>query len=326
MITVKVRDKVLTILTNNMGQSISGEQMAAELQVSRTAVWKAVHSLKEQGFNIENKQGEGYTLVKEIDKIWAEGIKSQLTSKEKFNIVVLDTIDSTNNYLKAIALEGGKEGMVVVSDHQSAGRGRLGRRFHTPKGKGVYLSLLVKPREDFPINMLTVLTAVAVSNTIEQLTKLETKIKWVNDIYVGDKKLCGILTEAGITAESATIDWAIIGIGINVYSLKGLVPEDILDISTSLEDQGEIVDRNLLIGALLQEIMELYENFDKKQIATAYGEKQLVLGKNLTVTRGEESYPAKAIALDEDCHLIVEKPDGQTVTLQSGEVSLREWK
>ncbi len=322
---MKVKESVLKILTENMGTSISGERIALQLGVSRTAVWKAVHSLKSQGYVIDNKHGTGYTLSPFADKMWHEAIYANLGTTTPLDIRVLKEVDSTNNYLKMLAVENLPEGVIILAENQTSGRGRLGRKFHTPQGKGIYMSILLRPAADYPVNTITALAAVAVSKTLLEETGIPSKIKWVNDIYMDNKKVCGILTEAGFTAESGVVDWAIVGIGINVSTTAEDMPSELENVFTSVLEEGFSIERNYLAARIITQFFDLYQYYSTEQIIAIYKKNQLVMGKNLTVTNEKTSYPAKAVDMDSLGHLIVENEDGERITLISGEVSVRDW-
>lgn len=191
---MELKHKVLSYLENNKGNSVSGGKLAEKLGVTRSAVWKAIKSLQDEGYSITAVTNKGYCLSEQNDILSAESIKPYLNKKNKnIDIKVFKTIDSTNTYAKTLAQNGAPQGTVVISEEQTAGRGRMGRSFYSPASTGIYMSIVLRPKLSLEDSLLiTTSVAVAVSNAIEKIAYIDTKIKWVNDIYFGDKKLCGI--------------------------------------------------------------------------------------------------------------------------------------
>lgn len=235
-------------------------------------------------------------------------------------------IDSTNNRAKALALAGAAQGTLVIADRQSAGRGRFGRKFHSPQGVGAYLSIVLRPRVDADqAAMLTPMAAVAVARAIEAVADVRASIKWVNDVYIGDKKVCGILCEAGLDAQGAQMQYVVVGVGVNVGAAR--FPDELKNIATSISNEcGENIDRNRFIAELLNQMNLLYSDFE---IGVCQGfvqesrSRSNVIGRNVLVLRGGESYPARAVDIDDHGSLIVQRVGGEVETLHSGEVSLR---
>ena len=230
-------------------------------------------------------------------------------------------IDSTNNRAKALALEG-KRNLCVVADRQTGGRGRMGRQFFSPEGSGLYFSLLISPTvkgEDGAL--LTTFAAVAVAEVLEELTGKETAIKWVNDVYMNGKKICGILTEGSVDYETGRFAYAVIGIGINLG--KTAFPEELAFIASDVErETGVSLSRDTVLQALLAKFERMEEALETGAFMETYRKKCFVLGKDVTVTRGNERFPAKALDVNARGELVVEA-DGRIMTLPSGEVSVR---
>ena len=231
---------------------------------------------------------------------------------------VAAVLPSTNTTARELAQQGAPEGTVVVAAAQTAGRGTRSRSFFSPQG-GVYLSIILRPREADGC-LITSCAAVAVARAIERLCPLEVQVKWVNDLYIDGRKLCGILTEAGFAPDN-TLDFVVLGIGVNVAAVD--FPPDIADIATSLGNEGCTVDRNALIAAILEEWEAAYATIGSGDFLAESRARSCVLGRRITVIRGNEQFVAVATGIDERGHLTVQKDSGETVTLHSGEVSIR---
>lgn len=226
-----------------------------------------------------------------------------------YRLIHLAETDSTNKYIKTLVPSG--EHICVIADRQTAGRGRLGRTFESPEG-GLYMSFTCRTT-DVMGDALTAKTAVAVARAIEKLTGLTLGIKWVNDLYAGGKKLCGILAEG--VWNGGNLDYIIIGIGVNLY---GALPEYLDGIATTVEAAGgRVPGREELARAILEEFVKFTEFYEE------YKSRQILLGCPVTVHRGDETFHAVAEDLDENCAVILRLDDGSRVTLSSGEISLR---
>lgn len=251
-----------------------------------------------------------------------EAIRGYGQGSESYHFEIHDRIDSTNRRAKELALAGAEHNTVVLADTQSAGHGRFARPFFSPPGAGIYLSLLLRPALSAEqLSHLTPFAAVAVARAIRRLCGQTPQIKWVNDLFMSGKKVCGILCEAGFSAETGRPAYAIIGIGLNVTATD--LPEDLCDIATSIEAAcGAVCDRNALIAAILEEL----SRFEREILAGAYLEEyrshSLILGKEVTVYRGDEVFAARAVAIDEGGALVIER-EGVRQTLYAGEVSIR---
>lgn len=231
---------------------------------------------------------------------------------------VAAVLPSTNTAARELAQDGAPEGTVVVAAAQTAGRGTRSRSFFSPQG-GVYMSIILRPREADGC-LITSCAAVAVARAIERLCPLTVQIKWVNDLYIGGKKLCGILTEAGFAPDNA-LDYVVLGIGVNVAAVE--FPPDIADLATSLGNEGCTVDRAALIAAIVEEWETAYTTIGRGDFLAESRARSCVLGQRVTVTRGSEQFTATAHDINARGHLLVEKDDGEIVTLLSGEVSIR---
>ena len=338
------KDQVLEFLWNHREDYISGAALAAELGLSRTAIWKAVEALRSDGYTIDSLPNRGYLLVDAGNRLDAFSIKSHLRHQE-LDIRTYETISSTNTVLKQLAEEGAPEGLALVAEGQTAGRGRMGRSFYSPEKTGLYMSLLLRPRlSAYDATVLTVAAAVAVAESIEELTSQKTQIKWVNDVLIDGKKICGILTEGAIDVETGMLQYAIVGIGINIRPPKGGFPEEIASLAGALlpENSGLAQSgntdqipaekrsedsplRSRLAARVLDRLMDFYEALPERSFYTAYKSRSFLLGRPINILAvGEEPRPATAIDIAPDFSLIVQTEDGKTEHLNSGEVSVRE--
>ena len=256
--------------------------------------------------------------------------KKIVISKEKINsslglpCYIFDTVDSTNNVAKELA-ENGEGNSVIIALHQSAGRGRRGRSFFSPDGCGIYMSLLVRADEQAEnIALMTSAAAVAVAEAIEAVSDVRADIKWINDIYIGGKKACGILCESVFSGTTGLPEYTVVGIGINLIAPDGF-PEEIAHIATSVFG-NKLPDEDIpsrLCAKIASKIFRYAKNLSKKEFLKKYKEKSFVLGREITVHSASESYPATATDIDDKCHLIVTLPDGTQRTLSSGEISIK---
>ena len=322
-----VRDDVLRALETHRGQLVSGGTLARELGVSRTAIWKAITTLREMGFPIESVSGEGYRLAQSSDALSEAGIAVELkTDRIARSLCVLSEVDSTNTYLKHRAAEL-PDGYAVVADCQTAGRGRRGRTFYSPSGTGIYMSILLHPTLPLErINMITVGAAVAVCEAIEETAGFTPDIKWVNDVLMHGKKLCGILTEASVEAETGQLSYAIVGIGINIRRPKDGLPDDIRGIVGCLEDfSPHPVRRNALAASFFNHMESCYRwivSGETDRLIDRYRSWIHFLGQPITVIRNDIRQPSVAVAIDSNGHLVIEQ-DGTRSTILAGEISIR---
>lgn len=320
------QERVYQVLSAASDEFVSGQQLSEQLGITRAAVWKAVESLRRQGYDIEARSGCGYRLRCMSDRLGEREIGAFLRKPRK-NIYVYASIDSTNTQCKRLAMDGVADGTVVVAEEQTAGRGRKGRSFQSPQGLGLYLSILWRPQcEPEKLLPLTSLAAVAVCRAIERVTGEQADIKWPNDLLLRDKKIAGILTEMALEGESGQIDYVVLGIGINVHHAPGDFTEDVAAMASSLDAViGRAVSRPQLAAALIEELDVLrYEVMGRPEMyLDEYRQRCVTVGRTVQLLRGEERLAAQAIDVDEQFGLIVRHEDGAQETIRSGEVSVR---
>lgn len=316
-----VKDRIIEILDQNRGSYISGEALAEELSVSRTAIWKAIKKLVDDGYNIDSVTNKGYMLCVESDVLSKQSIIKYLDDID----VLLDvrkSVESTNILMKEYVDK--KEGFILAASEQTGGIGRMGREFKSPTDTGIYFSILLKPHIDYKdITLLTVIAAVAECEAIEKYSNEKPQIKWVNDIFIGDRKVSGILTQASFSMENLYPEYVIVGIGINVYEPEGGFAEDIKTIAGAVyKERGNDI-KNKLLAEVLNRFFYYYNNFEQKEFIKEYQKRSLVVGKKIYVVDGENKTPATAVAVDDECHLIVEYENKERAALSTGEISIR---
>lgn len=327
---VAVKDNIIEYLELNRGSYISGEQLATKLSISRTAIWKAIKRLQEEGYNIEAATNKGYRLAENTDVLSVGGVEKYLKAKG-VRLEILKSVDSTNEAIKLRVNED--EGLVVAALEQTAGKGRLGRSFYSPNDTGIYFSILLKPdiaTED--ITLLTAIAALSVCEAIEKCTDKQPSIKWVNDVFVDGKKVSGTLTQASFSIEDFGVEYVIVGIGINVYSPENGFLEDLKDIAGALCEHKNGNLKNRILAEILNSFFCYYRNFDSREYIQKYRDRSFLIGKNINVistknisshTENTNAKPAVAIAIDDSCRLVVRYEDGKEEALSTGEVSIR---
>ncbi|MBS6535116.1 biotin--[acetyl-CoA-carboxylase] ligase [Peptoniphilus harei] len=321
---MKTKDIVLKELERNRASYISGQELAEKLNISRTAIWKAINNLKEEGFQIESQTKLGYKLIESDDKLSDEGIRKGLREELKdIDIIVFDEIDSTNTEAKRkLYSQDVKDFTVIVSDMQKGGRGRTGKSFASPKGSGVYFSIVLHPKDFFDFSyfdLITVKAAVSVAQGIKEATGEQAEIKWVNDLFINGKKICGILSELDADFESRSVKSVIVGIGINVNEPKDDSFKDLKDIAGYI---GTDVIRNEILSSILNAFYENNYNRSDEEIIDYYKTHSLVIGKDLTFELNGKKYSAVGYDINEKGNLIVDTGE-EKITLSSGEVSIK---
>lgn len=319
------KEKLFALLEAHKGEYLSGESLAESLEVSRTAVWKAISALRKAGYAIDAVQNRGYCLDPHLDVLTAQGIEALLPQGSGLSLEVLPVAGSTNALVREKALLGAPEGCVVIANCQTSGRGRLGRTFFSPPDTGIYLSLLLRPQGLSPAHgvKLTTMAAVAAAQALEAVSGRETGIKWVNDIFMDGKKVCGILTEASFDLESGCLEYVILGVGINAYLPEDGFPPEIAHTAGAVFADPQDNGKNRLAAAFLSRFLEAYHAGMDGAYSEIYRAKSLVIGKEIDVITPNSRQSAVALDVDRDCHLIVRYTDGTIQALSSAEVSIR---
>lgn len=242
------------------------------------------------------------------------------------NLLVFDCVDSTNTVLKKMANEGSDEKTVVIANEQTQGRGRKGRSFFSPSESGIYMSILLRPQNKIKDAVLiTAAAAVAVSRAVDKVCKVKSEIKWVNDIYISNKKVCGILAESVIDAKTASAKYIILGIGINLYHPENDFPSEIENIAAAVlnKKESETDLRDTVAAEIINEFFKIYPNVSDKTVYSDYKKKLMLIGKDVTVYNANEQFEARVFDLDEDFRLCVVTKNGEKILLNSGEVSTK---
>ena len=323
---MSTKDELLNVLNKSKGKYLSGEELATQLNVSRTAIWKAIKQLQSDGFEIDAVTNKGYSLAKDTDIVTIDGIKEYLNDEsKKLDINVVSCVGSTNTILKELNINETKDGYVLIANEQTAGRGRRGRSFFSPKGTGVYMSILLKPERfvaDKAIK-ITTMAASAMCKAITTVSDVEPRIKWVNDIFVNGKKTCGILTEASFDLETGFLDYAILGIGVNMYMPKEGFPDDIKDIAGSVFNEKVDGLKNKLLANFINYFMEYYHSTNNSKYISIYKEYSLAIGRNVNVICNGNVRKAFVDGIDDECRLLVTFEDGSKDVLSYGEISIK---
>ena len=316
------KTELLKLLTDHTGEFVSGQQAGEYLGVSRNAVWKAVSKLKEEGYLIESRPNAGYRLT-ESDILRLESVLARV--HRDCAVEVYDTVGSTNDVVKERPLS--RKPLVVIANRQTGGRGRYGRRFESPAGTGLYITFGLTP--DFAIDRalyVTMASAVATARAIQTVCGAETGIKWVNDLYYHDRKVCGILTEGQTNFETGRIDRLICGIGVNCF--PGSFPEELRHKAGSLSEEKGSFSRNALAAEMINEFLDILDHLHSREFFQEYRRRCFMLDRDIRVhpTYGDRGILAHAIDIAEDGGLIVrylEGPEkGEIRTIHTGEVSV----
>lgn len=322
------RELVLALLRTRPQEYLSGETMSQTLGISRAAVWKAIEVLRKEGYEISSLRSRGYRLETAPDRLREGELTPALAGCHiGQELLCLDSIDSTNTECKRQAMAGAKEGLVVLAEEQTAGRGRAGRSFQSPKDCGLYLSLLMRPQLDLSqVTNMTAWVAVAVCNGIEQACGVRPKIKWTNDLILNGKKLCGILTELGLESETKQLDYLVTGIGVNVNHTPEDFDAELRSIATSLaQELGHPVCRVELATQIIRALDEMYACFphEKQTYLEQYRADCITTGKPVQLITPTSRQEATALEIDDEFRLVVILPDGTRQALSTGEVSVR---
>lgn len=322
---MSVKDDIAALLEGSRGEYISGQELAQRLGCTRAAVWKAVRALQQQGFGISAVTNKGYCLEADSDVLSEQGVRKYLgESFDDADIEVFDCVGSTNTVVRKYADEGAAEGRIVIAQRQSAGKGRLGRSFYSPQETGLYLSILLRPKMNAQQAVrITTCAALAVCDAIEKATGKIPAIKWVNDVYLDGRKVCGILTEASLSMESGGLEYAVLGIGVNVYEPQDGFPEEIKDIAGCVSEQRSADLRNRLAAYIVTGFNEYYRHICEGGFREDYRRRLMWKGEDIFIISGDSRTPCRLIDVDEECRLEVELENGERKLVSAGEISIR---
>lgn len=339
---MSIKQEVLALLEAGKGSYQSGEELAERLSVSRAAVWKAIEELRKDHYAITAVTRRGYCLSPDSDRLSVQGIRPYLKHVEIADrIFTYPVCDSTNIAAKKLAVEGASHGTVAVAEAQTAGHGRLGRSFYSPAGSGIYLSMVLRPQSpSTQAVLITTAASVAVCRAIRQVTGREPEIKWVNDLHLNGKKICGISAEGIADMTTGAIGTVILGIGINFTVPHEQLPPELEDVVGFLyEEEAPSVTKNQLIAAIIDQVLDLMNELPSREFLEDYRKWSLVLGQRIRVLPLKPGVPAEKTAMepglpgvcdtgtareiDPDGALVVEMDDGTIQTLNTGEISIR---
>lgn len=325
------KSDILTLLRNS-ADYVSGQQLCDQFGVSRTAVWKVINQLKEEGYQIESVPRKGYRLLESpADILSRSEIASRLHTKwAGRKLYYVDSTGSTNTDAKRYAEEGDPHGTTVVADMQTAGKGRRGRKWQSPSGINTYFTILLKPSfTPDKASMLTLVMALSVAEAIEEITELKADIKWPNDIVVNKRKVVGMLTEMSTTPEMDEIQYVVVGVGVNVNnSSVEEFPEEIRQTATSLKiESGQQINRAILLEHILTRFEHNYEKFERtldlSELIVDYQKHLVNVDAQVRVLDPAGEYIGISRGINKTGELIVEKEDGGVVNVYAGEVSVR---
>ncbi len=321
---MQVKTRVLETLEANRGTYFSGEALAQRLQVSRSAVWKAIGQLRESGYPIHAVSHRGYCLAPDSAILSPQSIAQHL-HVPGLRVEVQPQVTSTNTVLRQRAEAGEAEGLVLAAVQQTAGQGRRDHRFFSPPDSGLYLSLLLRPHLSArDALLLTTCAAAAVALAIEDCAGAPAQIKWVNDVFCQGKKVCGILTEAALDLETGGLQYAIVGIGVNLFPPPGGFPPDLPEAGAVFAARPQGLEaRSQRAGAILDRFFSFYPDLSQAPFFEDYRRRSLVLGREITVLEGDRTRTAVALDLERDFSLRVREADGTVGTLSSGEVRVK---
>ena len=319
------RDKILSILYDSFNEWVSGEDISRHLGISRTAVWKNINILRDTGYIIESSNKSGHKLISSNNVLNEFAIKKNLTTAVfgRRDIRIFESAGSTNIEAFKLATAGAPEGSIVIADTQESGKGRMGRAWSSPPGKNIYVSMILRPAiPPYLAPRLTIVAAVALSDTLIEAGVTEQRIKWPNDILSGDKKISGILTE--MKGDTDAIEFIIPGIGININSTLNDYPPELHNTVTSLNMiLNSITDRNEFLALLLSNFEKYYNLFlngEFSGILSIWKERAEIISREIRVQQFNETFSGRVIDLNEDGNLIIDTGT-ETRTVNSGDIN-----
>ena len=323
---MKTKDRLLTLFELNRGVYLSGEDIAQTLDISRTAIWKAVKALQQEGYAIKAVTNKGYCFGEQNDILSAQGMQKYLHPEQKeIEISVLQTVSSTNTVVQQKVSDGARTDCLILANEQTQGRGRAGRSFFSPKDTGIYMSLLLCPKNCSAnqASQITTMAAVAMCEAIETICEEKAQIKWVNDIFLRGKKVCGILTEASFSLESGLMEYAVLGIGVNLYPPKGQFPKELQTIAGSIFQEQKNDAKNQLVAQFLNHFFAYYSRQSPCDYVQKYRDRSFVIGKQVQLIAGNQSDFVTVVGIDDQCRLLIRYNDGKECCCSAGEINIR---
>lgn len=323
------KQKIASILEQSPGEVVSGASLARQLGISRTAVWKNIQALREEGYPILSVSNKGYCLEEPTDILSEELIRKDLHSFSfSGKVHLFKVVGSTNELAKDLAKKGEPHGSLVIADEQVQGKGRRGKDFFSPKGKGIYMSLLLRPKiKPEEALHLTIQAAVALTDVLVDLFSAEEReniqIKWVNDVFIRGHKVAGILTEAAMEMETGLLEYVIVGMGINITGSEKDLPESIRSTAGFLSQfEPELPSRNQLIAAVANRFEEIISKEPFLETIGRYGKRSYLNGKEIWFDDGKSIRKGLVLGVDQEGGLQIALEDGSREVLRSGEVEL----
>ena len=319
-----MRDKIIEVILNSGADFVSGEELSKKLGISRTAIWKHINILREEGYDIESVNKKGYRLIGSAKDLLNpqniyHNLKTEIIGK---NVIHLESVDSTNDYLKKIGNDV-QEGTVVISEEQTKGKGRLGRNWQSKSKEGIWMSIILKP-EIIPYKapFITLIAGAAIVKALNNL-QVPAKVKWPNDIIINNKKVSGILTE--LSAEIERINYVVVGIGMNVKNLD--FDKELEEKATSLYKENYHLSRVEIVSQILYEFEKLYNDYIvndyKEETIKICKEYSAILNKDIYIIKGDEKELVKCVDISNNGNLIVRDGNNNVQEIFSGEVSIR---
>lgn len=322
---MSVKQKTLEVLEKHRGEYISGGELANALQVSRNAVWKAIKSLEQEGYEIYAVKNRGYQLATQNDILSEQSIRKYLTDENRtFQLEVRKSVTSTNALMKQKALEGEKQGAVLIAEEQTSGKEKSGGEFYSPKGTGIYMSILLKP--DIAVEQsvsIAAAAAVAASQAIECVSEQRAEIMWINDIYCAGKKVGGILTEAQFSVETGKLDSVVVGVGVHVKMPQHQTTEIQKHQANCLFEQTETDVRSRIVAEFLVRFWRYFEDIEEKDFLKEYRERSCIIGKEIVINRKEGKKEGIVLEINDRCHAVVKWKDGTLEELCSEAMELK---
>ncbi|MBU0683900.1 MAG: biotin--[acetyl-CoA-carboxylase] ligase [Candidatus Omnitrophica bacterium] len=320
----EIKRKILKFFYEKAEGYVSGEDISEALGFSRANSWKYINKIRNDGYEIEAVPHLGYKLKSQPDKLYAyeisRGVNTDIIGKK--SIFYYDSVSSTNDTAYELAEKGEPEGTIVIAEGQTCGKGRMGRKWLSPKGKGIYLSIILRPDMEIDrIPSITLVMALSVQRTIKKMCDINAGIKWPNDILINGRKVCGILTE--MKAQPDVADFLIVGIGMNINAEKKQIPPEAVSLKMEI---GREINRTSFLRCLLEEIEKDYKKIKREGFPSLRDECRklsTVIDKQIKVREHNKLTEGIAVDIDEKGALVIRTKTGDVKRIFSGDVSIR---